>query len=167
MASFLPPRPLQQADETRLLGFDCGSEPLNRWLAQKALHNDKTGGSRTYVVSTETGELAGYFCLSAHSVEHGDLKAKYRRNMPNPVPTILLGRLAVDKKFAGRGLGKSMLSAAIRSSIEIAKSIGVAAVVVHPISEEAEHFYLKNGFAYSREGNPMLLFALGPFISSK
>ncbi|KAB7651678.1 GNAT family N-acetyltransferase [Sutterella faecalis] len=167
MASFLPPRPLQQADETRLLGFDCGSEPLNRWLAQKALHNDKTGGSRTYVVSTETGELAGYFCLSAHSVEHGDLKAKYRRNMPNPVPTILLGRLAVDKKFAGRGLGKSMLSAAIRSSIEIAKSIGVAAVVVHPISEEAEHFYLKNGFAYAREGNPMLLFALGPFISSK
>lgn len=87
--------------------------------------------------------------------------------MPNPVPTILLGRLAVDKKFAGRGLGKSMLSAAIRSSIEIAKSIGVAAVVVHPISEEAEHFYLKNGFAYAREGNPMLLFALGPFISSK
>lgn len=167
MASFLPPRPLQQADETRLLGFDCGSEPLHRWLAQKALHNDKTGGSRTYVVSTETGELAGYFCLSAHSVEHGDLKAKYRRNMPNPVPTILLGRLAVDKKFAGRGLGKSMLSAAIRSSIEIAKSIGVAAVVVHPISEEAEHFYLKNGFAYAREGNPMLLFALGPFISSK
>ncbi len=167
MASFLPPRPLQQADETRLLGFDCGSEPLNRWLAQKALHNDKTGGSRTYVVSTETGELAGYFCLSAHSVEHGDLKAKYRRNMPNPVPTILLGRLAVDKKFAGRGLGKSMLSVAIRSSIEIAKSIGVAAVVVHPISEEAEHFYLKNGFAYAREGNPMLLFALGPFVSSK
>ena len=167
MASFLPPRPLQQADEARLPGFDCGSEPLNLWLAQKALHNDKTGGSRTYVVSTESGELAGYFCLAAHSVEHGDLKAKYRRNMPNPVPTILLGRLAVDKKYAGRGLGKSMLLAAIRASIEIAKSIGVAAVVVHPISEEAEHFYLKNGFAYAREGNPMLLFALGPFVSSK
>ena len=81
MASFLPPRPLQQADEARLPGFDCGSEPLNRWLA----HNDKTGGSRTYVVSTESGELAGYFCLAAHSVEHGDLKAKYRRNMPNPI----------------------------------------------------------------------------------
>ena len=167
MVRFLPPRPLQQADESRLPGFDCGSEPLNRWLAQKALHNEKTGGSRTYVVSTETGELAGYFCLAAHSVEHGDLKAKCRRNMPNPVPTILLGRLAVDKKYAGRGLGKSMLLAAIRASIEIAKSIGVAAVVVHPLSEEAEHFYLKNGFAYAREGNQMLLFALGPYVSSK
>ncbi|MBE5691315.1 MAG: N-acetyltransferase [Sutterella sp.] len=167
MVRFLPPRPLQQADESRLPGFDSGSEPLNRWLAQKALHNEKTGGSRTYVVSTETGELAGYFCLAAHSVEHGDLKAKCRRNMPNPVPTILLGRLAVDKKYAGRGLGKSMLLAAIRASIEIAKSIGVAAVVVHPLSEEAEHFYLKNGFAYAREGNPMLLFALGPYVSSK
>ena len=59
MASFLPPRPLQQADETRLLGFDCGSEPLNRWLAQKALHNDKTGGSRTYVYPPRRGSLPG------------------------------------------------------------------------------------------------------------
>ena len=165
MAVFLLPRPLRADDEIRLTGFDCGSGSLNRWLVQRALYNDKRGGSRTYVVSTADGELAGYFCLSAHSVDHEDLKAKYRRNMPNPVPTILLGRLAVDKKYSGQGLGTSMLTTAIHTAIESAKLIGAMALVVHPLTEEAETFYLKNGFEYAREGKPLLVFSIVPFLN--
>lgn len=80
-------------------------------------------------------ELAGYFCLSTHSVERLNFRAKFKHDMPNPISTILLGRLAVAEKYQGYGLGESMLHEAIRKSKKIADSLGAAALIVHPISE--------------------------------
>ena len=133
-------------------------QSLNGWLVRKALYNEIHGGSRTYVLSTSNGELAGFFCLAAHSVEHEDFRSKFRRNMPNPVPVILLGRLAVDKKFAGCGVGTSLLKVAVAMTRELARSIGVAALVVHPLNERATRFYLERGFVHAKAGKDLLVF---------
>ena len=99
MALFTRPVRLKPEHREALDKFECGERALDLWLPTKALPNDVTGGSRTFVsFSTETGELAGFFSLASHSVEHDDLRAKLRRNKPSPLPTILLGRLAVSKR---------------------------------------------------------------------
>ena len=156
--TFLPPRPVRQADAVLFQTFDCGVQSLNGWLVRKALYNEIHGGSRTYVLSTSDGELAGFFCLAAHSVEHEDFRSKFRRNMPNPVPVILLGRLAVDKKFAGCGVGTSLLKVAVAMTRELARSIGVAALVVHPLNDRATRFYLERGFVHAKAGKDLLVF---------
>ena len=105
-------------------------------------------------------ELAGYFCLSTHSVERSNFRAEFKRDMPNPIPTILLGRLAVGEKYQRHGLGETMLREAIRKSKKIADTLGPAALIVHPISERTNLFYLKHGFSSSKSEGPMLFLDL-------
>ena len=160
--SFLFPRALTEADQPQLETFDCGVDSLNRWLRQKALVNERRNASRTYVVYTDSGLLAGFFCLSSHSVSHASFKSALKRNMPNPIPVILLGRLAVDTRFKGCGLGSSMLQTAIRIAEKAAQTVAVSALVVHPISTDASKFYMERGFVQAKQDEPMLLF---PFFS--
>ena len=130
-------------------------------LQTHALSNEARGASRTFVVVTsQMDELAGYFCLSTHSVERSDFRAKFKRDMPNPIPAILLGCLAVAEKYQRHGLGESMLHEAIRKSKKIADSLGAAALIVHPISERANLFYRKHGFSSSKSEKPMLFLGL-------
>ena len=98
MALFTKPGPLKEEHQELFQNFNCGERTLDNWLKTKALENEIRGASRTFVsFSTETGDVAGYFSLASHSVRHVDLRAKLRRNMPEPLPVILLGRLAVDR----------------------------------------------------------------------
>ncbi|KJC63336.1 Acetyltransferase (GNAT) family protein [Agreia bicolorata] len=145
MTSLLRPRPISAGDDCS--SFTCGENPLDEWVRSRALKNDLTGASRTFVsVDSDTGLVAGYYCLSASSLAREEATSNLRRNMPDPIPVILIGRLAVDERFQGLGLGFSLLQEALRKGYEVSRVIGARAFVVHAISESAEKFYLKFGF---------------------
>ena len=161
MALFTKPVRLKPEHRETLEAFECGERALDLWLKTKALSNEINGGRRSFVsFSTETGELAGFFSLASHSVEHDELRSKLRRNQPAPLPVILLGRLAVSKRYQRHGLGESLLSEAVRIAGLASESIGVVALVVHPISEEASAFYRKHGFSIVKTEKPMLFLGL-------
>jgi GNAT superfamily N-acetyltransferase len=123
-----------------LAGFDCGIPVLNDWLIQRALKNESRF-SRTYVVLSGN-RVAAYFCISAGSVERAAAPSKLRRNAPDAVPVSIIGRLAVDKSYAGRGLGADILADALRRIAVASQSIGIGAVLVQAKDEEAKRFYL-------------------------
>ncbi|MCW3847511.1 GNAT family N-acetyltransferase [Sphingomonas sp. LB-2] len=132
--------PVPLADHHDTSGFDCGVPVLNDWLAQRALKNEGRF-SRTYVVC-EGDRVAGYFCISAGAVERGAAPGKVRRNAPDAIPVSVIGRLAVDRTWAGRGLGADMLSDALRRIAVASQSIGIGAVLVQAKDERAKEFYL-------------------------
>lgn len=145
MTSLSRPRPIAAGDDCAT--FDCGVSALDEWVRARALKNEKTGASRTFVsVDADSGLVAGYYCLSASSLAREDATSNLRRNMPDPLPVILIGRLAVDTRFQGSGLGVSLLQEAIRKGVEASRIVGARALVVHAINESAEQFYLKFGF---------------------
>lgn len=133
----------------RLELFDCGKTPLNDWLRRRAFKNEgKT--SRTYVVNSRVGEdagaVVGFYSLAAGAVRLRELPSKLARNMPNPVPVMVLGRMAVDERHKGRGLGRAMLKEALQRTLETAQKVGVRAVIVHAIDEDAVTFYTRYKF---------------------
>jgi len=139
------PRSIQADDNCA--NFDCGESALDEWVRSRALTNEKTGASRTFVsVDSGSGVVAGYYCLSASSLARSDATSNLRRNMPDPIPVILIGRLAVDRGFQGRGLGVSLLQDAILKGVDASRIVGARAIVVYAISESAEKFYAKFGF---------------------
>lgn len=133
-----PPVPLVATHE--LADFDCGEAALNDWLKQRALKNESRF-SRTYVVC-EDNRVAAYFCISAGAVEREAAPGKVRRNAPDTIPVSIIGRLAVSKTYAGRGLGADILSDALRRIAVASQSIGIGAVLVQAKSEDAKRFYL-------------------------
>jgi GNAT superfamily N-acetyltransferase len=140
------PEPLRPDHEVEL--FISGAEPLDNWLKQRALHNEIEGGSRSFVVC-ESRRVAGYYSLAAGSVLSGTATGRVRRNMPNPIPVVLLGRLAIDRTWQGRGLGSDLLRDAILRVLAAGENIGVRAILVHAISDEAKAFYERHGFRVS------------------
>jgi GNAT superfamily N-acetyltransferase len=125
--------------------FASGVPPLDDWLKRRARANEAAGASRTFVVC-EGRRVIGYYSLAAGSALHDEATGKVRRNMPNPVPIALLGRLAVDQSRQGSGLGRALLRDAVLRVVRAAETIGVRAILVHAISEEAKTFYEKWGF---------------------
>lgn len=145
MSAFRSPRPLTPTDSHR--DFDCGTPSLNEWLRTRALKNEATGASRTFIsADADTNETAGYYCLSASSLLLEEVPGKVRRNMPDPIPVILIGRLAVDNAYQGQGLGYSLLQHAILKGLEASRIIGARAFIVDALDENAESFYRKFGF---------------------
>ena len=128
--------------------FKSGEESLDEWLKLRALKNQENGASRTYVV-TNTKEVVGYYALSVGSGLHADTTSIVRRNMPNPVPVMILGRLAVDLNFQKYGLGKALLKDAFLRTLQVADIVGVRAFLVHALHEKAAQFYEKAGFKRS------------------
>lgn len=113
----------------------------------RAIKNEATGASRTFVsIESETDRIAGYYCLSASSLCQEDAPGKVTRNMPDPVPVILLGRLAVDQDFKGRSLGASLLQDALLKGVEASRILGARAFLVDALDSDAERFYEKFGF---------------------
>jgi len=121
--------------------FDCGVPALNDWLKRRAFRNESRF-SRTYVVAAGNRVVA-YVCISAGSVERAAAPGRLRRNAPDKVPVSIIGRLAVDKRHAGRGLGADMLADALRRIAFAARSIGIGAVLVQAKDENAKLFYLR------------------------
>jgi GNAT superfamily N-acetyltransferase len=145
LAAFRRPRPINAADD--LQQFDCGHAALDEWLRNRALRNESGGASRTFVsVDAETGRVAGYYCLAASSVRSTTASGALRRNMPDPIPVILIGRLAVEQGHHGRGLGAALLRDAIVRSVEASTIIGARAIFVAAIDDAAVRFYERFGF---------------------
>ena len=147
------PSPL--AAEHELEEFNSGTPPLDEWLKRRARQNEASGASRTYVIA-EGRRVVGYYGLVAGSVLHEVATSRVRRNMPDPVPVALLGRLAVDRQWQGRGLGAALLRDAVLRVVGAAGTIGVRALLVHAISDEAKAFYERWGFRPSAT-DPMTL----------
>lgn len=144
LTEFLTPRPLAVGD--RLSEFRCGEESLDIWLRGRARRNEKTGASRTMVSTTREGRVAGYYCLSSSAIDRGDGPPSLAAGMPSSIPVALLGRLAVDRDYAGRGLGVSLLQHATIRAIEAAATIGIHAMLVHAINDDVVPFYERFGF---------------------
>jgi GNAT superfamily N-acetyltransferase len=140
------PQPLKAEHE--LDAFMSGVEALDDWLKRHALRNEIEGGSRTFVVC-DRRRVVGYYSLAAGSVLAAVAPGQVRRNMPNPIPVVILGRLAVDHTWRGRGLGGDLLSDATLRVLAAGENIGVRAILVHAISAEAKSFYERHGFRAS------------------
>jgi len=140
------PEPL--APDHELDVFDSGVATLDEWLKRRARRNELEGASRTFVICAGR-RVVGYYSLAAGSVLHVVATGKVRRNMPDPVPALLLARLAVDRAWSGKGLGADLLSDATLRALGAAQSIGVRAILVHAISDAAKTFYEKHGFRSS------------------
>lgn len=140
--------------------FDCGDSLLNDWLRRRALQNEQTGASRTYVVCVGESVIA-YYALAVGAVSHEDAIGRVRRNMPDPVPVMVLARLAVDRRFGDRGIGSGLLRDAIIRTLQAAEIAGIRAILVHAISNRAKDFYEKWGFASSPVDPLTLMISLG------
>lgn len=127
--------------------FDCGKELLNNFLKRLANQYRKKNLGQTYVVAAADKRVIGYYTISTSRVDFDDVPDDLRRQYPQiPIPVVLLGRLAVDKAFHGQGVGRTLLVKALRQAAEVADTVGIAAVEVHAIDDEARSFYLKYGF---------------------
>lgn len=129
-------------------GFACEHEELTAWLKHAAFKNQKSGASKTYVVCDGTA-VVGYYCLAPGAVAHQEAPKKLTRNVPDPIPVILLGRLAVHQGWMGQGIGKGLLKDAVSRSIQGAEVIGGVAMLCHAIDEKAKQFYVHHGFLES------------------
>lgn len=138
-----------------LAAFVSGSAVLDDWLRRRALLNQDSGASRTYVIRAGN-RVIGYFALAAGAVAQADATTKTRRNMPNPVPVMVLGRLAIDAAFQSRGLGRALLRDAVLRTLQAADIAGIRAMLVHAISDEAKRFYERCGF-HASPVDPMTL----------
>jgi GNAT superfamily N-acetyltransferase len=135
--------------------FNSGEDALDHWLRLRALENEERGASRTYVVCVGK-RVVGYYALAVGAVAHGIAPGRVKRNMPDPVPVMVIGRLAVDRNFQGRGIGGALLRDAILRTVQAADIAGIRAILVHAISEDAKRFYERCGFV-SSPVDPLIL----------
>jgi hypothetical protein len=133
--------PVPLTVEHDLSGFDCGEPALNDWLRHRALKNESRF-SRTYVVCEDTRVVA-YFCISAGAVQRAAAPGKVRRNAPDTIPVSVIGRLAVSRDHAGKGLGADILADALRRIAVASQSIGIGAVLVQAKDEASKRFYMR------------------------
>jgi len=129
-------------------GFDCGNSILNDWLIKRALKNQSSGASRTFVIC-QNDRVLGYYALASGSVERMASPKSIARNMPEPIPVMVLGRLAIDSNMQGQRLGAALLKDALLRTVSVSKNVGIRAILVHAISEDAKRFYLGYGFQVS------------------
>lgn len=131
-----------------LAAFDCGVPALNDWLKKRALANEESGASRTYVVCA-SGRVVAYCALASGGVVVAQAPGRVRRNMPDPLPVMVVGRLAIERSWQGRNIGKSLLRDAVLRTLQAAEIGGIRAILVHAISEDAKRFYERYGFSGS------------------
>lgn len=152
-ATLRAPEPLSV--QHQCVDFSCGEPALDEWLKRRALKSQREGAARTYAVCADT-QVVGYFSLAAGSIARAQTTGKVRRNMPDPVPIMLLARLAVDQQWQGHGIGYSMLQDAALRTLQAAEIAGIRALAVHAISSDAKRFYQYFGFRES-DSEPMTL----------
>lgn len=152
--NLLAPAPL--ASTHQLEAFSCGEPTLDDWLKRRALINQTSGASRTFVAANDQLRVYAYYALAAGAVAHQDAIRKVRQNMPDPVPVLILGRLAVDQQAHGLKLGGALLQDALKRSLMVAQNTGVRALLVHALNDRARTFYQHYGFQASPI-NPMTL----------
>ncbi|MBB2690598.1 UNVERIFIED_ORG: GNAT superfamily N-acetyltransferase [Rhizobium esperanzae] len=147
------PALLGEAHDLRL--FDSGHDSLDEWLRRRARANQVSGASRTYVVC-EDERVVGYYCLSSGALAVAEAPGSIRRNMPDPVPMAVLGRLAIDRDWQGKGIGAALLQDAVLRTGQAAHIMGIRGLLVHAISDGVKAFYEHYGFT-ATPTNPMTL----------
>lgn len=137
------PAPL--ADHHLLSDFDSGVPSLDDWLRRRARANQASGASRTFVLC-EGERVVAYYALASGAVKGIEAPGRFRRNMPDPIPVVVLGRLAIDRSLQGRGIGRALMRDALLRVAQAGEAIGIHGVLVHALSEAARAFYLAVGF---------------------
>ena len=136
------PEPLSAAHV--LDGFDSGVASLDDGLRKRALPNQASGAYRTFV-SCDAGRVVAYYALAASAIATESAPGKLRRNLPDPIRVVVLGRLAIASSHQGQGIGRAMFQDAAQRIVRTAGTIGIRGLLVHAISEEAKAFYLQLG----------------------
>ena len=136
--------------------FECGEVVLDEWLKRRAITNQSNGASRTFVVVDQNSRVLGYYAMAAGAVSHQMATSSVRRNMPDPVPVMVLARLAVDQRVRGIKLGASLLQDAVNRAVMVSQNTGVRALLVHALHDRAKEFYQHYGFQESPQ-HPMTL----------
>ena len=139
--------------------FDCGKEPLNNYIQKNATKDVKTGACTCFIIKNDDEEVIGYYTLSTESIPIEDAPVQFQKKIKySYVPVILLGRLAIDKKHFGKGLGKLLLVNSLRRSLDVATNhIRAVAVIVDPIDEVAKQYYLRYGFTLLPDSGRMFM----------
>lgn len=151
--------PVPLADHHELAGFNSGVAELDDWLVKRARSNQVSGASRTFVLC-EGNRVVGYYALASGAVTQAEAPGKIRRNMPDPIPFAVLGRLAIDTAHQGKGVGRAKVRDAGFRLLQAAEVLGIRGLLVHAISEEAKAFYLALGFTPSPLDPMMLMVTL-------
>ena len=140
----------------KLDGFNCGEPVLDEWLIRRALQNQVSGASRTFVTCDKDQCIVGYYAIAAGAVTHQITTGGVRRNMPDPIPVLVLARLAVDRRAQGIKLGAALLKDAVVRATAVSNEAGVRALLVHALNSKAKDFYQYYGFDPSPH-DPMIL----------
>lgn len=148
------PKPL--AATHILEDFACGEASLDEWLRRRALANQMSGASRTFVVTDPGGRVFGYYAMAAGALSPEAATSGVRRNMPDPVPVMVLGRLAVDHRAQGIKLGAALLQDAVHRALAVSQNARVRALLAHALQDRAKNFYQHYGFQGSPQ-DPMTL----------
>ncbi|MCL2896374.1 GNAT family N-acetyltransferase [Brenneria tiliae] len=143
----------------------CGVDSMDNWLKQRAMKNQLTGSSRTFVCCVGLKVMA-YYSLASSAVATNSAPGRFRRNMPDPIPEVVLGRLAVDTSLHGQGVERALVRDAGLRVIQVAETIGIRGMLVHALSDEAKEFYLRVGFEPSPIDPMMLMVTLGDLAGS-
>ena len=153
MGAVIAPRPLDT--NHKLAGFDCGEPSLNKWLINRAQKNQETGASRIYVL-LDNQCVIGYFSLSNGHVSRAVAPGSVSRNMPEPIPVIIMGRLAVHIDYQHRGLGSDLLRDAFLRARKASEISAARALLIHALNDKAKQFYLQHGF-FESQVDPLTL----------
>jgi predicted N-acetyltransferase YhbS len=129
-------------------GFDCGVPVLDEWLKRQAFPNETSGASRTFVTCVDR-RVIGFYALATGSVRRCEAPGRIKRKMPDPIPVMVLARLAVDLRHQGKGVGPGLLKDAILRTLNVSKQAGIRAIMVHALSKKAKDFYAHHGFLES------------------
>lgn len=155
------PVPLASLHDVR--NFSCGEASLDAWLQKRALKNEKSGASRTYVVCTDSDvapTVVAYYTLAVGSLAHSMVPNPLKRNMPDPIPVMILARLAVDARYAGHKIGTALVRDALLRTYKAAEIAGIRALLVHALNEKAAKFYESLGFIKSPFDEHILFLSL-------
>jgi GNAT superfamily N-acetyltransferase len=158
-----PPSPL--ADHHELAAFDSGVAPLDDWLKRRARANQASGASRTFVVC-EGNRVIAYYALASGAVRLPEAPSRFRRNMPDPIPVAVLGRLAIDVAYQRKGLGIALMRDASTRLLQAAEVLGIRGILVHAISEDAKAFYEAMGFTPSPLDPMTVVIGLGDLAAA-
>ena len=148
--------PVLLTQDHHVHSFACGESVLDDWLKRRALANNVSGASRTFVVADDDYQVMGYYALAAGAVTHQESTRSIRQNMPDPLPVMVLARLAVDVRAQGMKLGAALLRDAVERCVLVSENAGVRALLVHALHDQARQFYEYYGFK-AAPSHPMTL----------